>query len=69
MDPTDRDNFLATYHIDASNGNVTYFCHTCNATMSIFKANRHMQSMRHLKKYNKGRCIVNLYEFIILKSI
>lgn len=63
-----RELFHSTYNIDASNGNVSYTCHTCNCTMSIFRANRHMQSMRHLKCVDKGKCYVNLTQFYIIQK-
>ena len=65
----DRDNFLATYHIDASNNSITYTCHDCGTTMALSSAQRHVRSLRHLKKSNKGKCRVDLYNFIILNNI
>ena len=62
-----RELFHSTYNIDASNVNVSYTFHTCNCTMSIFRDNRHMQSIRHIKNINKNKCKKD--SFIIHKPI
>jgi hypothetical protein len=62
----DRADFFATYNIDTSNNSVTYTCHECNFTTSVFRAERHVRSMRHIKNCNKGKCKVDLHNFKVI---